>query len=111
VLVVSALGADAGSKVFYNCVKGEMENAVRAAGVARTYFFRPSLLSGPRAEPRLGERIGLAVGMVLGPLLGRYRPIHADLVAAAMLAAATEDLPARTFESERIRALALRYNS
>jgi uncharacterized protein YbjT (DUF2867 family) len=105
-LVVSALGANRHSGVFYNRVKGEMEEAVRAAGVAKTYFFRPSLLSGPRAEPRLGERIGHAVGMLFGPLLGRYRPIHADLVAAAMLRAAEQDLPAQTFESERIRALA-----
>jgi uncharacterized protein YbjT (DUF2867 family) len=105
-LVVSALGANRHSGVFYNRVKGEMEEAVRAAGVAKTYFFRPSLLSGPRTEPRLGERIGLAVGMLFGPLLGRYRPIHADLVAAAMLRVAQEDLPAQTFESERIRALA-----
>jgi uncharacterized protein YbjT (DUF2867 family) len=104
-LVVSALGADARSKVFYNRVKGEMEDAVRAAGVPKTYFFRPSLLSGPRAEPRMGERVGLAVGTVLGPLLGRYRPIHADLVAAGMLAAAAGDGPGRVFESEEIRKL------
>src|SRR4029079_4890466 len=87
-LVVSALGADAGSKIFYNRVKGEMEGAVRSAGVGKTYFFRPSLLSGPRAEPRLGERAGLVIGAVLGPLLGKYRPIHGELVAAAMLNAA-----------------------
>jgi uncharacterized protein YbjT (DUF2867 family) len=105
-LVVSALGADSHSKVFYNRVKGEMEEAVRAAGVPKTYLFRPSLLSGPRSEPRLGERIGLAVGALFGPLLGRYRPIHADLVAGAMLKAAAQDLPAQIFESEQIRALA-----
>jgi uncharacterized protein YbjT (DUF2867 family) len=105
-LVVSALGADARSKVFYNRVKGEMEEAVRAAGVPKTILFRPSLLSGPRAEPRLGERAGLVVGRVLGPLLGKYRPIHADLVAAAMLRAAERDLPAQTVESPQIRALA-----
>jgi uncharacterized protein YbjT (DUF2867 family) len=105
-LVVSALGANARSQVFYNRVKGEMEEAVRAAGVPKTIFFRPSLLSGPRAEPRLGERVGLAVGNVLGPLLGKYRPIHGDLVAAAMLRAAERDLPAQTLESPQIRALA-----
>ncbi len=105
-LVVSALGADARSKVFYNRVKGEMEEAVLAAGVSKTYFFRPSLLAGPRAEPRIGERVGLAVGAVFGPLLGRYRPIHADLVAAAMLKAALQDLPSRVFESGEIRELA-----
>lgn len=105
-LVVSALGADAGSKLFYNRVKGEMEEAVSAAGVARTHFFRPSLLAGPRAQSRIGERMGLAVGAVLGPLLGRYRPIHADLVAAAMLKAALLDPPSRVFESSDIRNLA-----
>jgi uncharacterized protein YbjT (DUF2867 family) len=105
-LVVSSLGADARSGVFYNRVKGEMEEAVRASGVAKTLVFRPSLLSGPRAEPRLGERIGLAVGAALGPLLGRYRPIHGDLVATAMLKAALDDLPSQVFESQQIRALA-----
>jgi len=79
---------------------------VRAAGVARTIFFRPSLLAGPRAEFRLGERIGLAVGAALGALLGKYRPIDADLVAAAMLRAAERDLETQVIESERIRELA-----
>ena len=105
-LVVSALSANARSKVFYNRVKGEMEEAVRAAGVAKTIFFRPSLLSGPRAEPRFGERVGLAIGGVLGPLLGKYRPIHGDLVAAAMLRAAERDLQSQIIESPQIRALA-----
>jgi len=105
-LVVSALGANPRSGVFYNRVKGEMEEAVRAAGVPKTLIFRPSLLSGPRAVPRTGERVGLIVGAMLGPLLGRYRPIHADLVAAAMIRAALDDLPSQVFESERIRAFA-----
>jgi uncharacterized protein YbjT (DUF2867 family) len=105
-LVVSALGADARSGVFYNRVKGGMEEAVRAAGVPRTIFFRPSLLVGPRAETRIGERVGQVVGALLGPLLGRYRPIHAELVAAAMLKAAQRDVPSQVFESEQIRALA-----
>ena len=83
-----------------------MEDAVRSAGVARTYFFRPSLLAGPRAEPRTGERIGLVLGVMLGPLLGRYRPVRADWVAAAMLHVAQRDLPAQTLESPQIRALA-----
>jgi uncharacterized protein YbjT (DUF2867 family) len=105
-LVVSALGANSRSGVFYNRVKGDMEAGVAAAGVPRTSFFRPSLLSGPRAEERRGEKIGLVVGNVLGPLLGKYRPIHGDLVAAAMLKAAADDLPGRTYESDEIRALA-----
>jgi uncharacterized protein YbjT (DUF2867 family) len=105
-LVVSALGASARSGVFYNRVKGEMEAAVRAAGVPQTSIFRPSLLSGRRENVRRGERIGELVGNVLGPLLGKYRPIHADLVAAAMQKAAERDLPGRVYESDEIRALA-----
>lgn len=104
-LVVSALGAHPDSRVFYSRVKGEMEIAVKAAGVPTTIFFRPSLLSGPRAEVRRGERIGEAIGKVLGPLLGKYRPIHADLVAAAMLKAALEDRPSGVIESGEIRKL------
>jgi len=104
-LVVSALGANPDSRVFYSRVKGETEIAVRAAGVPATIFFRPSLLSGPRAEVRRGERIGEAIGKVLGPLLGKYRPIHADLVAAAMLRAALEERPSGVIESGEIRKL------
>ncbi|HVC12324.1 MAG TPA: hypothetical protein VNE59_11850, partial [Burkholderiales bacterium] len=93
----------------YSRVKGEMEDAVRRAGVPRTYVFRPSLLDGPRREFRLGERLALLAGNALSPLLigrlARYRPVHADRVAAAMLAAAQRDLPEGTFESEQIPAL------
>jgi uncharacterized protein YbjT (DUF2867 family) len=102
-LVVSALGANPRSRVFYNRVKGEMEKAVRVAAVPKTYIFRPSLLSGPRKEERPGEKIGLVVGALLGPLLGKYRPIHADRVAAAMVWAAEGDLPSGVIESAEMR--------
>jgi uncharacterized protein YbjT (DUF2867 family) len=105
-LVVSALGADRGSPAFYNRVKGEMEDAVRAAGVARTYFFRPSLLEGPRQEFRLGERVGLLAAALLRPWLGKYRPTRADDLALAMLAAASEDLEPGVYESTAIEKLA-----
>ncbi|MGD9953803.1 MAG: NAD(P)H-binding protein [Burkholderiales bacterium] len=97
-LVISALGANARSRVFYNRVKGEMEAAVRASGVPKVYVFRPSLLAGPRKEFRLGERAGLAAASLLGPLLGKYRPVRAGAVAAAMLKAAEEDLPGGVYQ-------------
>ncbi|MGA7983851.1 MAG: NAD(P)H-binding protein [Burkholderiales bacterium] len=104
-LVISALGADPRSHVFYNRVKGEMEADVRAAGVPRTIFLRPTLLRGQRDEFRLGERIGLAVGDLLGPILGKYRPIDAEVVAMAMIKAALKNLPSGVIESEKIRTL------
>ena len=104
-LVVSSLGADPSSRVFYNRVKGEMEAGVAAAGVPATIFFRPTLLRGQRDEFRLGERIGQVVGDLLGPLLGRYRPIDADVVATAMIKAALKNLPSGVIESDQIPTL------
>jgi len=109
-LMVSALGADAQSRVFYNRVKGEVETDIRAIGLPKVWFFRPSLLVGDRAESRPGERIGIAVGKVIAPLmlggLRRYRPISVDAVAAAMIYAATRNVQPGVVESEEIARLA-----
>jgi uncharacterized protein YbjT (DUF2867 family) len=94
-LVVSALGADAESRFYYNKVKGEMEAAVQQTPFRAIHIFRPSLLLGQRTAPRLGERIGGWLLALARPLLrGRwlkYRPVAATTVARAMLQAADED--------------------
>jgi uncharacterized protein YbjT (DUF2867 family) len=84
--VVSAIGADAGSRVFYNRVKGCMERDMKALGLPTLHLFQPSVLTGPRKEFRLGERIGIAIARVLAPLIPmRYRPMPHDVLAAALL--------------------------
>jgi uncharacterized protein YbjT (DUF2867 family) len=84
--VVSAIGADAASRVFYNRVKGEMEQELKALGFPTLHIFHPSILTGPRQEKRTGERIGIAVAQVLAPLLpARYKPMPHDVLAAALL--------------------------
>ncbi|ALW83737.1 oxidoreductase [Hymenobacter sedentarius] len=94
-MVVSSLGADPESRVYYSRVKGEMEEAVRQVPFRAIHIFRPSLLLGERPQPRLGERLGAVVLRVLSPLLRgplqKYRPVTADAVAAAMLHAAEDD--------------------
>lgn len=108
---VSALGADAGSRVFYNRVKGETEEALRVLGFARLAIFRPGLLRGPRAEFRLGEKIGAVVLGAVGPLLrGRwrkYRSISAATVARAMVRGAVDRrfAPSVPIESDQIAEL------
>ena len=109
--LVSALGADARSRVFYNRVKGEAEDAVRALPFRSVHILRPSLLLGNRKEFRLGERIAEAATRPIGPLmrgpLRRFRPIPARAVAAALVRLAAEQRPGvRTVESDRIRDLA-----
>lgn len=88
--VVSAMGADAQSSVFYNRVKGEMEAAVAALGYACVVIARPSLIEGDRAalqQPgRAGESWALHLARVARPLLPRHlRSIAADDIAAGLL--------------------------
>lgn len=94
-LVVSAMGADAEARIYYNRVKGEMEEAVRQTPFRAIHIFRPSLLLGERQEQRVGERVGALVLKVLHPLLlgplRKYRAVPAAAVARAMLRAAEDD--------------------
>ena len=88
--VVSALGADAESRVFYNRVKGEMEAAVGALGFERLVVARPSLLSGDRAslaqQARPGERAALVLLAPLGRWLpSAWRPVRARAVARGLI--------------------------
>jgi len=109
-LLISAMGADPASRIFYNRVKGEAEEAVRRLGFEGTEIFRPSLLSGRREEKRPGERLGLAVARLLsfamvGPIR-KYRAIRADVVADVMVRVALkEPRGVNVFESPRIQLL------
>ncbi len=106
-LVVSALGAYAKSAVFYNRVKGEMENALKPMNFESLHIFRPSFLLGERTEARVGERLGIAVFSALAPLMigpaRRVRPVEANLVARGMvLAASGSALGVTLIESDEI---------
>lgn len=90
--LVSAMGADAKSKVFYSRVKGELEDALAAMPFEGVVFARPSLLVGDRevlGQPtRQGEVLGSALGKVMGFLIpANYKPISASAVASALLSA------------------------
>jgi uncharacterized protein YbjT (DUF2867 family) len=101
----SALGAAAGSRVFYNRVKGDVEAAISALGYPSLTLVRPSLLDGgPRADKRRGERLGLLVARLLRPLIpARYRAVGTDAVARTLLAAALTRPPGvHIIESEQI---------
>jgi len=103
-LLVSALGANADSRIFYSRVKGEVENALRTLGYRSITIVRPSLLLGNRDQPRVGEEIGRRVGF-LAP--GKYRPVQARDVAFALVDAARADQPGlRIIESDEIRRIA-----
>lgn len=104
--VVSAVGANAKSSIFYNRTKGEMENAVLEAGIDHTYILRPSVISGNRMELRSGERISIALFKFLKPLffgkLRRYRAVEAEAIANCMIRLANSGEASRILESEEI---------
>lgn len=89
-LLVSTVFADAASRAFYNRVKGEVEEAVRALGYPSLTIARPSLLLGNRPELRLGEELVKPLGWFFPRA---YRPIHARHVAAALIGAAERGAP------------------
>ena len=107
-LVISSMGADPNSKVFYNRIKGEMEEALQQMNYPCLRIIRPSLLLGEREEFRLGERIGVLLSPVLKPLmmgsLRKYRPIQAESVARFMVKVAYEEpiSGVHVYESDKI---------
>ncbi|MEP3836906.1 MAG: NAD(P)H-binding protein [Algibacter sp.] len=88
-LVVSALGANSNSAVFYNKTKGEMERDVQKQNIKNTFILRPSLIGGVRQEQRTLEKIGLAIFKVLQPLfigkLEQYKITEPEAIAQAMI--------------------------
>ncbi|MBJ7429582.1 MAG: oxidoreductase, partial [Bacteroidia bacterium] len=90
--LISSLGANANSKVFYNKVKGEVEAAIQTINFESYFIFRPSILLGNRKEFRLGEKIMklifAPISKVLFGSLKKYAAIESKTVALAMLNAA-----------------------
>lgn len=84
---VSAAGANAKSKIFYNKIKGQLEEHLRSLAFDYTCILRPSLLTGDRQESRLGEKIMEPIMQFLAfiPFLKKYRPIEGKDVAKAMV--------------------------
>ncbi|MFD1094618.1 NAD-dependent epimerase/dehydratase family protein [Salegentibacter chungangensis] len=112
-LVISAMGADSSSRIFYNKTKGEMEEAVLACKIPHTYILRPSLISGTRKESRLGENIAKQVMKVLDHLmigaLKKYRSIAPEAIVKAMLLLAKEKNKKTVIESDEIKQIAANY--
>lgn len=88
-ILMSAIGSSSSSTIFYNRVKGELENSVKGLEYPYLSIYHPSLLLGSRPDNRLGEALGgkampLINRVLLGPL-EKYRGIEATKVASAMV--------------------------
>jgi uncharacterized protein YbjT (DUF2867 family) len=106
-LIITAMGANKDSKIFYNRVKGEVEEELTKIDFPSLIIFRPSLLLGNRKEFRLGERIASVLSpiysFVLAGSLRKYKPIQAKDVARAMyVSAQRKNLGNRILQSDEI---------
>lgn len=93
VFIVTAVGANAKSGVFYIKTKGEAERDIIALNFDHTHIFRPSLIMGHRNEKRFLEKAFVKIWSVLNPVLignwlKKYRGMEAKDIARAMRSAA-----------------------
>jgi uncharacterized protein YbjT (DUF2867 family) len=109
-VVISSIGAQAGSGNFYLKTKGEMESALLAVGISRLFIVRPSFLKGLRNEFRLtDEIINIFSGLMNRALYGsfkKYRAIDANKVAKAMIVLANSQEKEGIFESDKLEEIA-----
>lgn len=96
-ILVSSLGADAKSSVFYSKVKGELEEALKKLRFDWLVVFRPSILLGDRKEVRRGEQVGRFVAekfsfLFAGPF-AKYKGTPVYLLAKKMIRVAQEKEP------------------
>ena len=106
-IVISAMGANFESSVFYNKTKGEMERDVLQEGIKNTYILQPSLIGGARKEKRFGERLA-QVGMGIFDFLvpKKYKIIQPETIAIAMVSLVEMGYSETIITSEIIKEIA-----
>ncbi|RYG00398.1 MAG: oxidoreductase [Chitinophagaceae bacterium] len=94
--LVSAMGANPNSSIFYNKTKGEVERDLEKLNFDSIHIYRPSLLDGNRGEKRFAENTMNVIMRIINPLLvgsaRKYRSIKIEKVASAMLKQASKNL-------------------
>lgn len=95
VFVVTAVGANANSGIFYIKTKGETERDILALNYEHTHIFRPSMIMGNRQENRPMEGLFIKIWGFLNPLffgkgLKKYKGMDGQDIAKAMIAAAKQ---------------------
>jgi len=106
-IVISALGANPESSVFYNKVKGEMERDVLQQNISETYILQPSLIGGDRDEKRMGEAIAQFFAKTVSFLIPKkYKMIEPETIAKAMQNLMNKPCAETRITSEKIKEIA-----
>lgn len=107
-VLVSSVGANSKSGIFYTRMKGELDEAVAKIGFRKYAIVRPASLTGNRWEKRIAEKISIPILNVLTRfIMKKYRPISDKTVAKAMINAALNQPTGKTiWEAEEVFELA-----
>lgn len=112
-VIISALGANSKSNIFYNRTKGEMEEAVIKLNIPKTHILQPSLIGGKREEKRIGEwifkQLMRVANLVMAGPLKKYKSIHPNDIAKAMVWLANNQHGSVKIPSDTIRILARKH--
>jgi uncharacterized protein YbjT (DUF2867 family) len=94
VFLVSAIGANAKSSIFYTKMKGETEQDIINLNLDHTYIFRPSMILGDRKESRPLEKVFIGIFKLINPLfmggMNKYKGIEAADIAKTMVNSAKQ---------------------
>ena len=108
-VIISALGANSKSNIFYNRTKGEMEDAVLKLSIPKTHILQPSLIGGKREEKRIGEwifkQLMKVANLVMAGPLKKYKSIHPKDIAKAMVWLANNEFKKVRIPSDEIKSL------
>lgn len=111
-VVISALGANSKSSVFYNRVKGEMEDAILKINIAKIHILQPALIGGDREEKRVGEWWAKQFFIILNPLLfgslKKYKSIDPTIIAKCMLWLSNHSYEQNRISSDEIYKIGVR---
>lgn len=104
-IVVTSMGADTNSRIFYNRVKGEVELALHELKFKTLTILRPSMLLGKRGEERSGEKLGKILMKTFDFLIpSKYKAVNAEKVASAAVEFSKNDLPGENIiESDQLQ--------
>ncbi len=114
-IVISAMGADANSSIFYNKTKGEMQRDVLKQGFdcaqPDIYILQPSLIVGNREENRLGEKVATFFMKTFSFFIPKkYKMIKAETIAKAMQSLSKKGYSEKIIPSEKIQEIASQNN-
>ncbi|TRZ46409.1 nucleoside-diphosphate sugar epimerase [Robertkochia solimangrovi] len=104
--VISAIGANTESRIFYNRIKGEMEKKVISMQIPHTFILRPSLITGNRKEVRTAEWISKLAMSLLNPLMAgplkKYRSVSPEAIARTMISLSNDPIDKQIIENDEI---------